>query len=119
MRESDVDLLRRFEPILRFTRGEWFLPIDAEPFVEASSLWVRGPYDRPVQLEPEGRLTLDQLGALGPPPPGATQFLRLVDPEDELQAAVSHVPRRPAFRAGRGRLARVGYLPRIMDALFS
>jgi hypothetical protein len=119
MAESDTDLLRRFEPVLRFTRGEWFLPIDAERFVHASSLWERGPYERPVQVHPEGALTLEQLGDLPPPPAGATQYLRLVDPEDELQAAVSHVPRRPAFRAGRGRLARVGYLPRIVDALFS
>lgn len=119
MPESDTELLRRFEPVLRFTRGEWFLPIDAERFVEASSLWVRGQYDRPLQMEPEGTLDLERLGALPHPPPGATQYLRLVDPEDELQAAVSHVPRRPAFRAGRGRLARVGYLPRIVDALFS
>src|SRR3954453_15028636 len=102
MAESDPDLLRRFEPVLRFTRGEWFLPIDAERFVEASSLWVRGPYDRPVQLEPEGRLGggggagPGRRAAPGPPPPGPPQYLRLVDPEDELRAAVSHVPRRPA-----------------------
>jgi hypothetical protein len=119
MPEPDEELLRRFEPVLRFTKGEWFLPIDAEPFVRASSLWVRGPYERPVQVRPEGALTVEQLGDLSPPPAGATQYLRLVDPEDELQAAVSHVPRRPTFRAGRGRLARVGYLPRIVDALFS
>jgi hypothetical protein len=117
--ETDRDLLRRFEPILRFTRGEWFLPVDAEAFVRASSLWVRSPYQRPIQVEAEGRLTLDRLRSLSQPPPGAVQYLRLVDPEDELKAAIRRPPMRPDFRAGRGRLARVGYLARILDALFS
>jgi hypothetical protein len=119
MPDTDTELLRRFEPVLRFTHGEWFLPIAAERFVEASSLWVRGPYERPVQVEPERAVTLGRLGSLPQPPPGAVQYLRLVDPEDELRAAVSHVPARPDFRAGRGRLARVGYAARIVDALFS
>jgi len=33
MPDTDAELLRRFEPVLRFTRGEWFLPIAAERFV--------------------------------------------------------------------------------------
>ena len=24
-------LLRRFEPVIRFTKGEWFYPMDSEP----------------------------------------------------------------------------------------
>ena len=26
-------LLRRFEPVVRFTKGEWFYPMDSEPYV--------------------------------------------------------------------------------------
>ena len=41
----DRALLRRFEPVLRFTKGERFLPMDVEPYVRESSLWVQRPGD--------------------------------------------------------------------------
>ena len=37
------ELLRRFEPVIRFTKGEWFYPVDCEPYAEACSLWVKRP----------------------------------------------------------------------------
>jgi hypothetical protein len=36
-------LLRRFEPVIRFTKGEWFYPMDVEPYVRTCGLWVRHP----------------------------------------------------------------------------
>ena len=32
-------LLRRFEPVVRYNRGERFFPISVEPYVRESSLW--------------------------------------------------------------------------------
>ena len=32
--EDDGALLRRFEPVVRFTKGERFYPIDVEPYVK-------------------------------------------------------------------------------------
>ena len=36
---DDLELLRRYEPILRFTHGELFFPMPAELYVEASTCW--------------------------------------------------------------------------------
>ena len=36
--EVTMTLLRRFEPIMRFTRVERFYPMDIEPYVRSCSL---------------------------------------------------------------------------------
>ena len=35
---NSAALLRSFEPVLRFTKGEWFYPMDVEPYVRSCSL---------------------------------------------------------------------------------
>ena len=75
---SDLELLRRHEPILRFTRGELFLPMPTDGYVGACDL-LSGPTIRDAKIvAPAGSLTLDGLGAIGDPPPGHLQFLRFV-----------------------------------------
>ena len=59
--ETDRGFLRRFEPVVRYTRGEAFFPIDVEPYVRASSLWLQLPGEDPECLVPEGELTLEKL----------------------------------------------------------
>ena len=45
--EEDLRLLRRYEPVLRFTEGELFLPMPVEAYLEKCSLWRTGPrYER-------------------------------------------------------------------------
>ena len=51
------ELLRRFEPVIRFTKGEWFYPMDSEPYVDACSLWVARPNEDAVCVS-DGHLTL-------------------------------------------------------------
>ncbi len=46
---SDVDLLRRHEPILRFTDGELFFPMAAGSYVDACDL-LTGPNLREAAL---------------------------------------------------------------------
>jgi len=43
MNGDSLELLRRFEPVLRFTHGERFFPMDVARYVENSSLWVHRP----------------------------------------------------------------------------
>jgi hypothetical protein len=123
-------LLRRFEPVIRFTRGEWFYPMDAEPYVDACSLWVRRPGEDAVCLAPAGELTLENLAQQPEDSSGAVHYLKIpTSKEDERRGLwARYRPRRPrkdpdwpreSFRAGRGRLARVGYISRLADALFS
>jgi hypothetical protein len=134
--EASVDartaetLLRRFEPVIRFTKGEWFYPMDAEPYVDACGLWVRHPGEDAVCVVPAGDLTLEKLPQQPDDSTGAVHYLKIPTPKEEekrgrwarLRAKRSHKdPDWPkeTFRAGRGRLARVGYLSRLADALFS
>ncbi len=123
-------LLRRFEPVIRFTKGEWFYPMDCEPYADACGLWVTRPGEDAVCVVPPGELTLEKLAQQPDDTTGAVHYLKIPTPEqDEKQgrrarrrAKGSHTnPDWPkeTFRAGRGRLARVGYISRLADALFS
>ena len=114
---ADLELLRRHEPILRFTRGELFLPMPTDGYVAACDL-LSGPSIREATVvAPAGSLTLDGLGAVGDPPPGHLQFLRFVSrPMNAVELARwRNRPDRPVFQAP-GRLARVGLPARLVDA---
>jgi hypothetical protein len=114
---ADLELLRRHEPILRFTNGELFLPMAAGDYVAACDL-LSGPSIREATVvAPAGTLTLERLGAVGDPPLGHLQFLRFVpQPMSAVELARWRSrPDRPRFSAP-GRLARVGLPARLVDA---
>jgi hypothetical protein len=124
-------LLRRFEPVIRSTTGDKFYPMDVEPYVQACSLWVQRPGEEAVCVVPGGELSLDRLAQQPMDEAGAVHFLKFTDAEDlgpDSRGRRLRVFRRRAkdrkestrpFRAGRGRLARVGYFSRFVDALYS
>ncbi|MBX7254243.1 MAG: hypothetical protein K1X50_19845 [Candidatus Promineofilum sp.] len=117
---SDLDLLRQYEPIVRMTQGELFLPRAVDSYVGASSLWELTAEKQPVELAPEGELTLDQLATYDTLPPGSLYYLRFVrEPLSplEYQRWLAR-PDRPVFKAP-GRLARVPLISRIGDAFFN
>lgn len=115
---ADEALLRRFEPILRFTDGELFFPSPVAGYVERCDLLSGSSVrDRRV-LVPEGELTLDRLAASGDDAtPGETQFMRFVqEPFNPLELTRwRQRPGHPVFKAP-GRLARVGLPARLLDA---
>jgi hypothetical protein len=122
----DFDLLRRFEPIVRFTRGEPFYPLDVETYARESSLWAHAPSGRDTLLVPQGQLTLEKLVEPRPAEFGTVHYLRFIEPlslSEAAQALADQAQMRAAlknnFHAGLGRLTRGGLLPRIVDALFS
>jgi hypothetical protein len=118
--EAEVALLRRYEPILRFSRGEQFYPMDAEEYIRNSQLCVLRPNELPDTIVPRGALTGAQLGRLRYDSPGAIYYLHFVDPL--APAEVQHFRATSTlhdFHAGQGRLARVGLLTRLGDLIFS
>jgi hypothetical protein len=122
----ELEILRAFEPVVRYTRGEKFFPMDVEPYVEASSLWVHVPDGSDREVVPEGELTLDRLVELRDAPFGSLFYLRFVQPLDLGESAAALAGERrlekeqqSEFKAGVGRLARGGLLPRLGDGLFS
>jgi len=126
---EDRALLRRFEPLLRFTRGERFFPLDTERYVRECSLWVHRPRRLPQCVIPEKELTLERLSEPRWGAFDAVYYLRFIEPLNIPDLAAYEIDRirreiiegetENVFRAGTGRLARVGYLSRFVDALFS
>lgn len=126
-KEKTIALLRRFEPVLKFTRGENFFPLDVQAYVEYCSLWERFPNREAVCLIPKGELNLERLGQVEAGNEAAVRFLRFVE-EINIKELATHqlqqfsigaLAEKSIFRAGRGRLARVGYVSRFADAIFS
>ena len=124
--DRDLEVLRAFEPIVRYTKGEKFFPMDVEPYVEASSLWLHVPDGTDREVVPEGELTLDRLVELRDAPFGSIFYLRFIQPLDLGESAAALAGERELarrqqseFKAGVGRLARGGLLPRLGDGLFS
>ncbi len=127
----DEALLRRFEPVLRCTKGDRFFPMDTGPYVRVCSLWVQRPGREPVRVVPANKLTLETLPQQPLDGSGVVHFLRFTDPQNlpegeswgvgalRERAVRGLKETREAFRAGRGRLARVGYISRFVDALYS
>ncbi len=123
---SDRQLLRQYEPVLRFTRGEEFFPTRAQHYLERCSLWVQQPGAEPELLLPEGAVTQENLGEDRPTGFGAVQYLKFIDPLNlaelaafRLKEGLTKRPQEDIFHPGLGRLARVGYTARFVDALFS
>jgi hypothetical protein len=129
--KATTALLQRFEPVIRSTSGDKFYPMDVEPYVRASSLWVQRPGEEAVCVVPDRKLSLDRLAQQPMDEAGAVHFLKFTDAGDlGLDArggrlrllgkrAMDRKESRRSFRAGRGRLARVGYFSRFVDALYS
>ncbi|MEZ4662313.1 MAG: hypothetical protein R2911_32590 [Caldilineaceae bacterium] len=130
--QTTKDLLRRFEPVLHFTRGERFFPADVDSYLASCSLWVQQPDTQPVCLVPTGELSANVLGQIHRAethhPPATDEsiespmhehernvfFLKYAEPlgptdlaryqrEQRQKERDNHEYR---FRAGRGRLAR-------------
>jgi hypothetical protein len=116
---NDFDLLRQYEPVLRYTHGEMFFPSAIEPYLERCSLWQVDERRKATLLEPVGAITPEKLGTYDKVPAKNTLYLQFVQeplsPFDYQQWYLDD--KRPRFKAP-GRLARVSLLSRIGDALF-
>ncbi|MDX1522837.1 MAG: hypothetical protein R3264_14515 [Anaerolineae bacterium] len=120
--EHEIALLRRYEPIIRFTRGERFFPMCVEKYVDACSLWAQPPGKPATCLVSDEDLTLEVLSQPYTDQLGTVRFLKIAEPLSVTEMAAytfQTLDKRSEFKVGRGRLARVGYLSRLVDALFS
>lgn len=125
----DRALLRRFEPVLRFSQHERFFPLDVVSYVKECSLWVHYPGREPEMLLPKGAVTLEKLGEIHSHGFHGLPYLKFIEPMSPARLAAYRLTqvrrelaegrRRKRFRAQTGRLARVGYLSRLVDAAFS
>ena len=123
---SDLELLRQFEPVVAYTKGEQFFPTDVEHYVSECSLWEHHPDGRDELLVRQGELTMEKLVESRPAEFGSVRYLRFIETlslaESAQVLADQLLLRRKLgnyFHTGIGRLARGGILPRLLDGLFS
>ena len=123
---SDMELLRRYEPVIHFTKGEQFYPTDVDRYVKQCSLWAHYPDGRDELLVKQDEMDLEKLVQPRPAVFGTVHYLRFIEALSLTEAAnvLADQLRLRArlknnFHAGVGRLARGGLLPRVVDALFS
>lgn len=119
------DLLRRYEPIIRFTRGEEFFPMAAETYIRACSLWIKRPGEPPQEVLPASQVTPVTVAASFEEGADGVRYLKFTEPLSAAEMAVQALRHRREsehdaadFRVGKGRLVRVGYLSRVVDGLF-
>ncbi|MDI6099527.1 hypothetical protein QLQ12_13065 [Actinoplanes sp. NEAU-A12] len=112
---DDLRLLRAYEPVARFTEGEYFFPVSAERYVSRAGLWRIEPGTSPVQIVRPGGLSLDTLAAAGGAELGVGYSLSGIDNDDKH----AHIPLRdrPHHLARSSRLASVGLTARLVDTL--
>lgn len=110
-------LLRRFEPVIRYTRGELFLPMAVEDYIAGSALVEGSGEKRRVRVE-RGHLTPELLSEHGARTPGTPLSLEHVGAPLDRSAyrAWRRRPDRQPFVVS-SRFAAVGLLSRMVDAL--
>jgi len=117
---SDVlTLARRFEPVLRYTRGELFFPMPVERYVEASALFRRAPGKKaPELVAPSSTLDLSTLISYSRERGGVDFELHFVDKPLSRSAYRRWRRRsdRPRFQGGSP-FAMVGMFGRIIDSI--
>jgi hypothetical protein len=126
VKSTDTELLRRFEPVVKYTKGEQFFPFDVDRYVSECSLWAHYPDGREEPLVPQNEMSLEKLVEDRPATFGTIHFLRFIETLSLSESALaltqqSRLRRKlhNQFHVGMGRLARGGFLARITDALFS
>jgi hypothetical protein len=122
----DLELLRKFEPVVYYTKGEQVYPAAVEYYVRECSLREHHPDGSEELLVPQGHMSMEKLIEPRPAAFGSIRYLRFIEPLDLGEAAKvladQAALRRKIgeyFRPGIGRLARGGFLPRLADGLFS
>jgi hypothetical protein len=118
--DEDLALLRRFEPILAFNRGEQFYPMDVDRYLAGAALQVQRPHEEPRTLVSRGQLDASRLGTLDEDAGDAVYFLNVADPLTVGDVGAFRRTSTPhEFHPGLGRLVRVGLFPRLIDLLFA
>src|SRR5947209_6728028 len=116
LQESDLALLRRYEPVVCYTKGELFLPTSVGPYVAQCSLWAGTPGKKATRLADRGDLTLERLCRDGVAHRDRRLFLRFVDEPLDRKAYKRwrRIPRERLTAAAR--FSTTGLFGRLLDA---
>jgi hypothetical protein len=127
--DRDVQLLKRFEPVVCYTKGEQFFPVAVEQYINECSLWSKRVDEPATLIIPQGELSVENLQTPQDDQTGTIYFLKFIEHLDLIELAKYSINRamnsitgrdaKKRFLRGVGRLARVGYASRLVDSLYS
>ena len=113
---ASLELLRRYEPVLAFTEGEMFFPMNVDEYVRRSALYKRLEDGRTELLARGGELTARGLAETGASRFGDRLFLRFVERPVNGATLRNWSAHRPKLKERR-HLSGVGLLDRLGDAI--
>jgi hypothetical protein len=115
-RDDHLGLLRAYEPVIRYTKGELFFPTAVGAYVAQCSLWAGAPGGDPTLIVPAGELTLERLSEEGVAHRDRPLYLRFVE-KPMRRAEYMRWRLIPRERlSSTGRLTTTGVFGRLMDA---
>lgn len=115
--EGDLALLRAYEPVVRFTEGEYFFPVSVERYVANAALWREPAVDAPALKAAPGTLDLATLASTTGQTQGLGESLSGVFAGTATGRANIPAKDRPPRLRGGSRLAAVGLLARLIDVV--
>ncbi|HSO03920.1 MAG TPA: hypothetical protein VLQ92_05530, partial [Candidatus Limnocylindrales bacterium] len=114
---NDLALLRAFEPVVRFTQGEYFFPVSVHNYVQHAALWTDLPGGESVIEASAETFDSAVLARVEESIPGqATSLSGIMTGNESPRVRIPLKDRPPRLR-GASRLAAVGLLGRLIDAL--
>jgi hypothetical protein len=114
--DAELALLRAYEPVVRYTKGELFLPTAVGPYVEQCSLWSGLRGNDATMLVPARELTIERLSQEGLAFQDRPLYLRFVE-EPLGRAEYLRWLRIPRERlSATGRFTTTGVFGRLLDA---
>jgi hypothetical protein len=114
---DDLALLRAYEPVVRFTKGEYFYPVSVHNYVAKAALWTEMADGESVIEAAAGTLDSSLIGPIDEAIPGHTSSLSGIMTGTSSGEARIPLKDRPPRLTGASRLAAVGLLGRLIDAL--
>ena len=114
---EDLALLRAYEPVVRFTKGEYFYPVSVHNYAKHAALWTELPDGESVIEASPATFDSSMLAAIDEAIPGQSSSLSgIMTGERSGKVRIPHKDR-PSRLSGASRLAAVGLLGRLIDAL--
>lgn len=114
--DSDQALLRTYEPVVRYTRGELFFPTAVGPYVAQCGLWSGVHGARLTRLVEPGALTLERLSEEAVCHRDLPLFLRFVEKPFDRSAFRHWRKLRGERLSGAPRFTTTGVFGRLIDA---
>ena len=116
---TDLELLRRFEPVVRYTHGELFFPCAVDEYLALCHLWMADAERNVTLLAEPGELSPEKLAEFHAVPSGHRLYLQFVEkPLSPLDYQRWYHSSSHPVLANPSRLQRIALPTRILDGLF-